>query len=183
MNDGGEDFDYELKEKKLMNTIASKQKSYPNQKIITIHKPQYLENFLQVAIDEWQEAFITLPRSSFGLYLYLCGNQNGFPLSLSSADVQKRLNVSDSSYRRAVEDLLAAGYLIMRNDNEHTLDFFTSPQPTTYVKKERKKKSSTGGGAASAASVSIEEAPCVPPEDEEPSYSTYSSFSPCRWEP
>ena len=167
-----------------MKTIIPKQKSYPNQKIITIHKPQYLENFLQVAIDEWQEAFITLPRTSFGLYLYLCSNQNGFPLSLSSADVQKRLNVSDSSYRRAVEDLLAAGYLIMRNDNEHTLDFFTSPQPTTYVKKERnKKKPVTGGGAASAASVSIDEAPYEPPEDEELSYGTYSSFSPYRWEP
>ena len=71
----------------------------------------------------------------------------------------------------------------MRNDNERTLDFYTSPQPTSYVKKERKKKSTTGGEAASAASVSIEEASCEPPEDEEPSYGTYSSFSPYRWEP
>ena len=126
---------------------------------------------------------MTLPRSSFGLYLYLCGNQNGYPLSLSSVAVQQALGISDSSYRRAVEDLLAAGYLIMRNDNERTLDFYTSPQPTSYVKKERKKKPSTGGGAASAEPVSIEEAPCEPPEDEEPSYGTYSSFSPYRWEP
>ena len=126
---------------------------------------------------------MTLPRSSFGLYLYLCGNQNGYPLSLSSVAVQQALGISDSSYRRAVEDLLAAGYLIMRNDNERTLDFYTSPQPTTYVKKERKKKPITGGGAASAEPVSIEEAPCEPPEDEELSYGTYSSFSPYRWEP
>ena len=127
---------------------------------------------------------MTLPRSSFGLYLYLCGNQNGYPLSLSSVAVQQALGISDSSYRRAVEDLLAAGYLIMRNDNERTLDFYTSPQPTSYMKKERnKKKPVTGGGAASAASVSIEDAPCEPPEDEELSYGTYSSFSPYRWEP
>ena len=126
---------------------------------------------------------MTLPRSSFGLYLYLCGNQNGYPLSLSSVAVQQALGISDSSYRRAVEDLLAAGYLIMRNDNERTLDFYTSPQPTSYMKKERKKKSVTGGGAACAASVSIEEAPYEPPEDEELSYGTYSSFSPYRWEP
>ena len=97
--------------------------------------------------------------------------------------VQHALGVSDSSYRRAVEDLLAAGYLIMRNDNERTLDFYTSPQQTSYVKKDRKKKSSTGGEAASAASVSIEEAPYEPPADEEPSYGIYSSFSPYRWEP
>lgn len=127
---------------------------------------------------------MTLPRSSFGLYLYLCGNQNGYPLSLSSVAVQQALGISDSSYRRAVEDLLAAGYLIMRNDNERTLDFYTSPQPTSYMKKERnKKKPVTGGGAASAASVSIDEAPYEPPEDEELSYGTYSSFSPYRWEP
>ena len=96
--------------------------------------------------------------------------------------VQQALGISDSSYRRSVEDLLEAGYLIMRNDNERTLDFYTSPQPTTYAKKERKKKPITGGGAACAASVSIDEAPYEPPEDEEPSYGTYSSFSPYRWE-
>ena len=126
---------------------------------------------------------MTLPRSSFGLYLYLCGNQNGYPLSLSSVAVQQALGISDSSYRRAVEDLLAAGYLYMRNDNERTLDFYTSPQPTSYMKKEcNKKKPVTGGGAASAASVSIDEASYEPPEDEELSYGTYSSFSPYRWE-
>ena len=108
---------------------------------------------------------------------------NTFDLALSSADVQKRLCISDSSYRRAVEDLLAAGYLIMRNENKHTMDFYTTPQPTTYVKKERKKKPVTGGGAASAAPVSIDEAPYEPPAYEELSYGTYSSFSPYRWEP
>ena len=97
--------------------------------------------------------------------------------------VQQALGISDSSYRRSVEDLLEAGYLIMRNDNERTLDFYTSPQPTTYVKKESKKKNATGGEVASAASVSIEEAPYEPPEDEELSYGTYSSFSPYSWEP
>ena len=29
-----------------MTTITPKQKSYPNQSIVTIHKPQYRENFL-----------------------------------------------------------------------------------------------------------------------------------------
>lgn len=165
-----------------MTTILPGQKSYPNQSIVTIHKPQYKENFLQVSIDEWQEAFIKLPRIFFSLYLYLCGNQDGFPLSLSSADIQKRLNVSDSSYRRAVEYLLAAGYLMMRNDKKNTMDFYTSPQPTTYVKPERKKKPVTGGGAASAEPVSIDEAPCEPPAYEEPPRVIYRSSSPYGWE-
>ena len=123
-----------------------------------------------------------MPRASLGLYLYLCGNQDGFLRALSSADVQKRLGISDSSYRRAVEDLLAAGYLIMRNDNKHTMDFYTSPQPTTYVKKETKKKNVTDDVAASAAPVSIDEAPCEPPAYEEPPRVIYRSSSGYGWE-
>ena len=157
--------------------------SFPNQSIVTIHKPQYKENFLQVSIDEWHEAFNKLPaRISFAMYIYLCSNANGFPLALSPADFMKQLNVSKSSYDRAVDDLLAAGYLMMRNDKKNTMDFYTSPQPTTYVKKESKKKNVTGGGAASAAPVSIEEAPCEPPAYEEASYNTYYSASQYGWE-
>lgn len=117
------------------------------------------------------------------MYLYLCSNANGFPLALSPADFMKQLNVSKSSYDRAVDDLLAAGYLMMRNDKKNTMDFYTSPRPTTYVKKEtKKKKNVTGGVAASAEPVSIEEAPYEPPAYEEPSHSTYRSSSPYGWE-
>ena len=143
--------------------------TYPNQSVITIHKPQYGGNFLQVSIDEWQEAFATLPRCSFGLYLYLCGNMDGFKCGLSSIDVQRCLGISDSSYRRGVEDLLGAGYLIMRKGKKNTMDFYTSPQPTDYVKKERKKKPATDGGSA-AAPVSMDAAPYEPPVYEEDEY-------------
>lgn len=156
-------------------------KSFPNQKIITIHKPEYEGNFVQVAIDEWQEAFATLPRISFGLYLYLCGNKNKFNYALSSVAVQNALGVSDSSYRRAVDDLLAAGYLIMRKGNEHTLDFYTSPQPTDYVKKERKKKKATDDKNAAAAPVIYDAVPDEPPADEAPPM-PYSSYSLYGWE-
>ena len=127
-----------------------------------------------------------LPRISFGLYLYLCGNADGFNLALSSAAVQKELGVSDSSYRRAVEDLLAAGYLLMPDGRKTVLDFYTSPQPTDYVKKERKKKPATDGGSTAAEPVSMDAAPLVPSAYEEEEYqgryrsSVPSSFF--RWE-
>lgn len=44
--------------------------SFPNQRTVTIHKPLYEKNFVQVDIFEWQEAFDALTKSSFGLYLY-----------------------------------------------------------------------------------------------------------------
>ena len=81
-----------------------------------------------------------------------------------------------------MEDLLAAGYLIMRNDNEHTLDFHTSPQPTSYVKKERKKKPVTNDEGAGAAPVFIDASPCEPPVQRIASHRTYTAYSPYSWD-
>lgn len=142
--------------------------SFPNQRTVTIHKPHYEGNFLQVSIDEWQEAFDPLTRIGFGLYLYCCGNQDGYKLELSSAAVQNALRISDSSYRRAIEELLEKGYFIQRADNKY--DFYTTPQPTSYVPKPKKKKASGGGAAAPA----LEETPAAEPI-EEPTRPLYSS--------
>lgn len=84
--------------------------TYPNQRIVTVHKDKYYQDFLQVGKDEWMDAYSTLNRGAFGLYLYLCGNMNGYRFALSSVAVQNALDVSDSTYRRAVESLLEAGY-------------------------------------------------------------------------
>ena len=83
--------------------------SYPNQDMVTIHKECYDGNFLQVSIDGWTTAFSTLKPGSFGLYLYLCGNMDGYHLALSSAAVQRALGYSDSTYRRAKKELIEKG--------------------------------------------------------------------------
>ena len=146
--------------------------SYPNQKDIKIHKPTYSGNFIQVHIGEWQEAYATLTRSGFGLYLYCCGNKDDFKLELSSAAVQNALHISDSSYRRAVEELLEHGYFIQKTNTKY--DFYTTPQPTSYVPKPKKtKKKSDGGGAAAPV---LEETPAAEPS-QEPARPPFS-FSP-----
>ncbi len=133
--------------------------TYANQKTVTVHKPSYTENFLQVSKDEWMDAFANLTRSSFGLYLYCCGNQNTYQFALSSQAVQNTLGISDSSYRRAVEELLVAGYFI--EGNNKTLHFYTTPQATSYVPKPKKiKKKNDGGGAAAPV---LEEPPATKP--------------------
>ena len=144
--------------------------SFPNQRTVTIHKPLYEGNFVQVDIDDWQEAFDCLTKSSFGLYLYCCGNMNGYKLGLSSAAVQNALHISDTSYRRAVEELLEKGYFIQNTATKY--DFYTSPQPTSYVPKPKKKKASDSGAAAPA----LEEPSAAEPI-EEPSRPPFS-FSP-----
>ncbi len=143
--------------------------SFANQRTVTIHKPTYSRNFVQVDIDDWQEAYATLTRSGFGLYLYCCGNKDNFKLELSSAAVQNALHISDSSYRRAVEELLEHGYFIPKNKTNTKFDFFTTPQPTSYVPKPKKKKAS--GGAAAPV---LEEPPAAEPT-QEPTRPLYSS--------
>ena len=71
--------------------------TYPHQKLVTIHKEKYHQEFLQVGKDEWMTAYAKLPRGAFGLYLYLCGNMDGYRLGLSSAALQQALDISDST--------------------------------------------------------------------------------------
>ena len=101
--------------------------SFPNQDKVTIHKEHYDANFLQVGIDEWMTAYNNLKPGTFGLYLYLCGNKEGFHLALSSAAVQHALGYSDSTYRRAKKELIDKGYLIVSERSSHIMDFFPTP--------------------------------------------------------
>ena len=112
--------------------------SYPNQSVVTIHKDKYHQDFLQVGKDEWMAAYADLKPSSFGLYLYLCGNRDKYIFALSSVAVQQALGISDSTYRRAKEELLEKGYFIAEDGNKHKLHFYPKPQPTTYEGKKKK---------------------------------------------
>ncbi|MBQ1945924.1 MAG: hypothetical protein II343_03240, partial [Clostridia bacterium] len=70
------------------------------------------------------------------------------------------LHISDTSYRRAVDELLEKGYFIQNTTTKY--DFYTSPQPTSYVPKPKKKKASDSGAAAPA----LEETPAAKPIEE-----------------
>lgn len=87
----------------------------PNQKVIRVHKDSYNGGYLTIGTEEWQEAFKSLKRITFGVYLYLSGNANGFELTLSRRDVMDRLGVSKDTYLRAVKELEEKGYLTHKN--------------------------------------------------------------------
>lgn len=97
----------------------------PNQKIIRVHKDSYSGGYLTIGTDEWQEAFKSLKRITFGVYLYLSGNANGFELTLSRRDVMGRLGVSKDTYLRAVKELEEKGYLTHKNGP--VWNFYTTP--------------------------------------------------------
>lgn len=97
----------------------------PNQKIIRVHKDSYNGSYLTIGTEEWQEAFKSLKRITFGVYLYLSGNANGFELTLSRRDVMDRLDVSKDTYLRAVKELEEKGYLVHKNGP--VWNFYTTP--------------------------------------------------------
>ena len=100
--------------------------TYPNQKVVHINKPQYIKNFLQVGIDEWQAAAKNLSAATFKVYLYLASNANGFDLALSPQAIEEQIGVSKSSYHRAIKELTDNGYIT--NFQGNIYNFYTKPR-------------------------------------------------------
>lgn len=99
--------------------------SVPNQKIVCINKPKYQQNFLQIGVQEWQEARQAMTYSEFSFYLYLASNANGYNLELSQKAVENTIGIKKTSYHDAIKKLTALGYLVQRHGN--VWNFFTCP--------------------------------------------------------
>lgn len=101
--------------------------TYPNQKVVHINKPtKYSDSYLSVGNEQWQKACLDMNYTEFKLYLYLCGNKDGFDLALSRKDVMNCLGVSKNTYLRAVEGLAEKGYIVPKKGNVY--DFFECPE-------------------------------------------------------
>lgn len=101
--------------------------TYPNQNIIRINKPHYERDFLQIGINEWQEAAKQLSPSTFKIYLYLAGNMNGYNLALSKQDIANKLGISSTRYYEAIKALKRHHYIC--DDGKNHLQFFVKPNP------------------------------------------------------
>lgn len=99
--------------------------THPNQKVIKIEKSKVENGFLQISKENWQEAFQTLGQSAFGLYLYLANNNDGFRIALSPVAVKNAIGISESTYRRAVDELIKSAYLTQEKNNSYV--FTTAP--------------------------------------------------------
>lgn len=99
--------------------------TFANQNIVRINKPKYKRDFLQIGIDEWQEASKVLTPSAFKIYLYLASNMNGFDLALSKQDIKNQLGISFTRFYEAITLLKKHHYLC--EDRKNHLQFFVSP--------------------------------------------------------
>ncbi len=101
--------------------------TFPNQYTIKIHKKSYNRDFLQIGIDEWQEASKVLTPSAFKIYLYLASNADGYNMALSKQDIKDKLGISFSRYYEAISLMRKLHYIC--SDGSNNLQFFLTPNP------------------------------------------------------
>ena len=103
-----------------------------NQKVFRVKKvrEKLRNNDVRIA-DLFKEdifyASRTLTEKGFKLYMYLISNIDGFVGGLSKIDVVAKTGISDSSYNRAVNELIENGFLVFMHDNVTDKDGISCP--------------------------------------------------------
>lgn len=92
----------------------SNYKLVPNQKEVKVNKEPCNKNNIYAAINlqAMEQAAINLDAPSFKLWVYFAKNQNGYEFALSSKDVADTFGMKRDQYNRAIEKLIAGGYLV-----------------------------------------------------------------------
>lgn len=100
--------------------------TFPNQRIITVHRESTKSNFLGIKNDNWQAAACDLGAHALMLYLYIASNANGYVLALSPVAVRQAIGMARSTYHDQFHKLVDKGYLVPAIGN--TFEFYEVPQ-------------------------------------------------------
>lgn len=103
---------------------------YANQKSFIIHRENPLNSgkqYLALDTQHLAQASKLLTPVGFKLYLYLCSNKDGYSRDYSPRDFSNIYGVSYDSARKAPQNLIEAGYLVLAGGEYH---FYEEPQET-----------------------------------------------------
>ncbi len=112
------------------------QMTYPNQRMIKIHREPAKTDFLGIKNENWQAASRDLGAHALQLYLYLAANANNYTLALSPAAIRQDIGMARSTYHDQFHKLVDRGYLVPAHGN--TFEFFEVPQTRDETKEENK---------------------------------------------
>lgn len=97
-----------------------------NQKIVIVNKEasdkEHPYSIINLAAAE--NAGMTLNGNEFKLWFYIAKNQNGYSFALSKVSFCREMNVSTSTYYRAVETLIEKGYLVQKENEKSNVYCF-----------------------------------------------------------
>ena len=108
--------------------------TFPNQRIVKIHREPVKTDFLGIKNENWQAASRDLGAHGLRLYLYLASNANNYALALSPAAARSAVGIPRSTYADQFAVMVDKGYLVPGAGN--TYDFYEVPQPATRTQKE-----------------------------------------------
>ena len=108
--------------------------TYPNQRVVRIHRESVKSDFLGIKNENWQAASRDLGAHGLRLYLYLASNANNYNLALSPAAARAAVGIPRSTYFDQFAILVDKRYLVPGSAN--TYDFYEVPQPATQTQKE-----------------------------------------------
>ena len=102
--------------------------TYPNQRVVNIHREAAKSDFLGIKNQNWQAAARDLGAHALMLYMYLAANADGFNLALSPAAVRQATGMPRSTYQDQFIKLIDKGYIIQVSGNVY--NFYETPQPS-----------------------------------------------------
>lgn len=102
--------------------------TYPNQRVVNIHREAAKSDFLGIKNENWQAAARDLGAHALMLYMYLAANADGFNLALSPAAVRQATGMPRSTYQDQFIKLIDKGYLVQGSGNVY--NFYETPQPS-----------------------------------------------------
>ena len=106
--------------------------TYPNQRLIKIHRESAKTDFLGIKNENWQAASRDLGAHALQLYLYLASNANNYTSALSPVAVRQAIGMARSTYHDQFHKLVDKGYLVPGTGN--TYDFYEVPQTATQTR-------------------------------------------------
>lgn len=105
-------------------------KTVPNQKMVMIHRdiPKKGDNnYLAIKKDHLYRAYKDLNATALVVYLYLCGNKDGYEMALSPKAIRQETGMADSTCRDQINVLISKGYLVPRKEGSNLYDFYEDP--------------------------------------------------------
>lgn len=108
--------------------------TFPNQRMIKIHRESVKTDFLGIKNENWQAASRDLGAHALMLYLYLASNANNYTVALSPVAVRQAIGMARSTYHDQFHKLVDRGYLVPSHGN--TFEFYEVPQAATQARNE-----------------------------------------------
>ena len=80
--------------------------SFPNQRLVRVHRERATSDFLGIKNANWQAASRDLGAHALQLYLYLASNADNYTLALSPAAVRQSIGMARSTYHDQFRKLI-----------------------------------------------------------------------------